>query len=103
MIRKAKIKTVFEILEYTGNNWEEMDEFAGQKGRYDSLSGNIIYIINGCKETVCENDYLYKAPTLEGTVEYGVFGQEFIKFAFELLPLPIEEKITTEFNAKEEM
>lgn len=103
MIRKAKIKTVFEVLQYTGNNWEEMDEFAGEKAEYDSESGWLNYEFGMNDILVKEGDYLFKALNEDDETEYNVIKYEKFNKIFELLPLPIEEKIMKEFNAKEEI
>ena len=103
MIRKAKVKTVFEVLQYTGNNWEELDEFAGQKGEYNSVSGWLVFEFGMNDVFVMEGDYLFKALNEDGEMEYNVIKYEKFNKIFELLPLPIEEKIMKEFNAKEEI
>lgn len=103
MIRKAKVKTVFEVLQYTGNNQEEMDEFACLKAKHDTETGALIYTFPDVEYHIDIGDYLSKELGMEGDIFISGITIEFFNFAFEFLPLPIEEKIMTEFNAKEEM
>lgn len=48
-----------EAIQYTGTNWEEIDEFVGEKGKLDYSS--LIYHRLFLKRRVNETDYIFKS------------------------------------------